>query len=109
MNRLPTAAALALSAALAAGCGLTPRTEGPAEGFDSAATTAGIKTSLAADAPLSLFQIEVETFRDVVQLSGFVDSEELKTRAGEIASRAEGVARVENDLIVKPDAPRAND
>ena len=43
----------------------------------------------------------MSTFRDVVQLSGFVDSEEDKTRAEEIASSVEGVASVDNSLIVK--------
>ena len=63
-----------------------------------------MKAALAADSVLSLVQIEVETFRDVVQLSGFVDNEEQKQSAGEVASTIEGVNRVENDLIVKPAA-----
>ncbi len=44
---------------------------------------------------------EVATFRDVVQLSGFVDSEADKIRAEEIAGEVEGVASVDNSLIVK--------
>ena len=98
------AAALAVTAVLVGGCGLFPNTERPAEGFDSAATTARIKTALAADELLSLVQIEVETFRDVVQLSGFVDDEAQRERAGEVAATVEGVREVKNDLVVKPPA-----
>ena len=102
MKRLATAAALGLALSLSAGCGLFPQTEEPAEAFDSAGTTARLKTALAADDVLSLVQIEVETFRDVVQLSGFVDDEAQAERAGEIAAGVEGVREVRNDLVVKP-------
>ena len=104
MKRLATAVALAAGLALATGCGLFPQTEAPAEAFDSAGTTARIKAELAADDALSLLQIEVETFRDVVQLSGFVDDEAQKESAGEIARSVPGVSEVRNDLVIKPPA-----
>ena len=104
MKRIATAAALGLTLAFASGCGLLPQTEQPVEAFDSAATTAKLKTALAADDLLSLVQIEVETFRDVVQLSGFVDDEAQRSRAGEIAAEIEGVREVRNDLVIKPAA-----
>jgi osmotically-inducible protein OsmY len=46
-------------------------------------------------ASLKTFQINVETFKGVVQLSGFVDSAEYVTKAGQ------GVKEVKNDLVVK--------
>ena len=104
MRRIATAAALGLGLALGTGCGVFPQTEAPAEAFDSAGTTARIKAALAADDVLSLVQIEVETFRDVVQLSGFVDDEAQKARAGEIAEATDGVSEVRNDLVIKPPA-----
>lgn len=45
--------------------------------------------------------VNVITFRGVVQLSGFVDSEDQKTKAGDIAKHVQNVASVQNDLIVK--------
>jgi osmotically-inducible protein OsmY len=46
-------------------------------------------------------QITVRTFKGVVQLSGFVDSAQSVTKAGEVAGRVEGVKEVKNDLVVK--------
>jgi len=45
--------------------------------------------------------VPVETFKDVVQLSGFVNSAEIRSRAGVVASRVSGVKSVKNNLIVK--------
>jgi len=69
---------------------------------DSTLITTNVKTALAREEVATLLDIEVETFKDVVQLSGFVDSDEDKVMAGEIAQRVEGVSRVENSLVVKP-------
>ena len=44
---------------------------------------------------------KVITYKDVVQLSGFVDTAEMKARAGTVASRVAGVSSVKNDLVVK--------
>lgn len=49
--------------------------------------------------------VDVNTFNGVVQLSGFVDSDQQKARAGEIAQGVPGVARVENALTLKPQQP----
>jgi osmotically-inducible protein OsmY len=46
-------------------------------------------------------QINVETFKGVVQLSGFVNSKESVTKAGEVARGVKGVTGVKNNLIVK--------
>ena len=46
-------------------------------------------------------QINVITFKDVVQLNGFVDTAEMKIHANTVASQAAGVAAVRNDLMVK--------
>jgi hypothetical protein len=62
--------------------------------------TTKVKTALFRDAHTSGFQIDVNTFRGVVQLSGFVDSPDQKRRASELAQGIEGVRRVQNDLIV---------
>lgn len=64
--------------------------------------SARVKTALARDELGSLLDIEVESFRGVVPLSGLVVDETRKARAGEVASGVEGVARIENTLVVKP-------
>jgi osmotically-inducible protein OsmY len=46
--------------------------------------------------------VDVKTFDGVVQLSGFVDTNEQKDRAGEIARNAEGVTQVVNNITLKP-------
>lgn len=87
--------------ATVAGCTASPTRESTGEYVDNTVVTTKVKTALAQDSIGSLLDVEVSTFRDVVQLSGFVDSEEDKTRAEEIASSVEGVASVDNSLIVK--------
>lgn len=48
-----------------------------------------------------VLQISVKTYKNVVQLSGFVDTAQMKARAGTVASQVSGVTGVQNDLIVK--------
>ena len=68
-----------------------------------AALNAKVKTALATDAGLGTASaINVNTYRGVVQLSGFVDSQDKVKRAGEVARGVEGVQRVENGVKVKP-------
>jgi hyperosmotically inducible protein len=50
---------------------------------------------------LGMKEISVETMQNVVQLSGFVDSAQIKARAGEIARGVSGVSNVRNNLIVR--------
>lgn len=68
-----------------------------------AALTAKVKTAIASDAGIgSAAAINVNSYRGVVQLSGFVDSPEKIERAGEAARRVDGVTRVENNIRVRP-------
>jgi Predicted periplasmic or secreted lipoprotein len=68
---------------------------------DDSVITTKVKSKLLADQGLGGFAIEVETFKGVVQLSGFVDTEEQAEAAEEIAESVDDVIRVENDIIVK--------
>lgn len=45
--------------------------------------------------------ISVETYKDLVQLSEFVDSEDVKRHAGSVALAVEGVKSRRNDLVVR--------
>ncbi len=56
---------------------------------------------MAADDFLKSFQIGVETYKGVVQLSGFVDSQKAVDKAVEITNTVKGVESVKNDLVVK--------
>src|SRR5262245_2166110 len=59
-----------------------------------------IKSAMYADPVVKGTQVEVQSLNGVVQLSGFVDSQEAKDRAGQIASSTSGVVEVHNNLIL---------
>ncbi|HUN49393.1 MAG TPA: BON domain-containing protein [Stellaceae bacterium] len=100
--RILLAAALAVSLAPAiSACSETRTSESTGQYVDSATITTKVKAALVQDQSLKGFDIHVETFKDQVQLSGFVDTQSLKNRAAEVASRVEGVRSVQNNLIVK--------
>ena len=83
------------------GCGATQRRESTGEYVDDSVITTKVKTAILDEATLKTFQINVTTFKGVVQLSGFVDSAEYVTKAGEVAGRVRGVKEVKNDLVAK--------
>jgi hypothetical protein len=63
--------------------------------------TAKVKTALLRARAVRSMSINVETFKGVVQLSGFVNSEEQKRQAAAAAASIAGVIEVKNALIVK--------
>ncbi len=97
--------ALATAAALgAAGCASSgsPANRGTAEVSDDAALTAKVKTAIATDVGArAASSINVETYRGVVELSGFVDSQEMASRALAAAKKVSGIKTLKNDLRVK--------
>jgi osmotically-inducible protein OsmY len=84
-----------------AGCASGKKHESTGEYFDDAVLTTKVKASILGDSRLKVLQIDVETYKGVVQLSGFVDTAEAATRAVEMARRVRGVKMVNNSLIVK--------
>ena len=92
---------LTLGSAFFSGCAATSTKESTGEYIDNAALTAKVKKALVSDEIVKARDVQVETFRGVVQLSGFVDSEVQKTRAGEVTRSIPGVTEVKNNLIVK--------
>ena len=70
-------------------------------GVDDGAITAQVKAKLIGDSRTKAYQINVETQNGVVQLAGFVDSNEAKTHAGELAREVSGVTNVRNDLEIR--------
>ncbi len=86
---------------LIAGCAGGTTHESTGEFLDDSVLTTKVKTSILGDSRLKSLQITVETFKGVVQLSGFVDSAAAATRAVELARTVKGVKTVNNSLIVK--------
>jgi len=85
---------------LIVGCS-SSNTESAGEYLDSSTTTTKVKASLLDELGSSGFAVKVRTYKDEVQLSGFVDNPRVKHRAGVIASGVSGVKSVRNDLVVK--------
>ena len=83
------------------GCASTPTRESTGEYVDDSVITTKVKAAIFNDPSLKVFQINVETFKGEVQLSGSVDSAQIVNRAGEVARSVGGVKSVKNDLIVK--------
>jgi len=92
---------LLLVLAVIAGCASTRTQESTGQYVDDSSITAKVKADILGDSALKVFDIGVETFKGVVQLSGFVNSAEIRSRAGVVASRVNGVKSVKNSLIVK--------
>ena len=105
MKALLAAFAVASAAALgAAGCASsgTQSGRGTPEVSDDAALTAKVKTAIATDVGArAASSINVETDRGVVELSGFVDSQEMANRALAAAKKVSGIKTLKNDLRVK--------
>jgi|ERR1700722_319144 osmotically-inducible protein OsmY len=91
---------LALGASLAA-CAPTRTSESTGAYVDDASITTKVKAAILADAGLKVFEIHVLTDKDIVELSGFVDSPLMVGRASDIAGRVAGVRGVRNDLAVR--------
>lgn len=102
MNIRTVASSLAVVALLAtAACSSTPTRESTGEYVDSTVVSSKVRAAIAADDKLSIFPIDVETYKGVVQLSGFVNSAAQKRRAEQTASAVDGVRSVRNDLVIK--------
>lgn len=83
------------------GCAATQKHESTGQYVDDSVITTKVKAAIFSEDTLKSLQISVETFKGVVQLSGFVDSEQSVARAGVVAGRVEGVKEVKNNLLVK--------
>ena len=101
MKKLLTALCLSLTIIVVNGCASSATRESTGEFIDSSRITTDVKTELFSAKDVNSSDISVKTFKGVVQLSGFVNSQNQIKRAGEIASRVSGVREVRNDLLVK--------
>ena len=83
------------------GCASTPTQESTGQYIDDTAITAKVKAKFVEDKDVSAAAINVETFKGVVQLSGFVNSRSDIHRAVEVARSVKGVKSVKNDMRLK--------
>ncbi len=83
------------------GCASTPRDEGTGEYIDDTVITTKVKASIFEAPDLKSAEINVETYKGVVQLSGFVNSEADIAKAASVASGVKGVTSVKNDMRLK--------
>jgi hypothetical protein len=82
-------------------CASTSKREGTGEYFDDSVITTRVKAAILAEDTLKVAEINVETYKGVVQLSGFVSSMTDQNKAVKIAKDVGGVKSVKNDMRSK--------
>lgn len=93
--------ALAMLLALFAGCASTESSSGTGEYIDDTVITTKVKAAIFNEPTLKSAEINVETFKGVVQLSGFVNSRADIDTAVRVARGVKGVKSVSNDMELK--------
>ena len=83
------------------GCAGTPTRESTGEYVDDSAITTKVKAELVRDPVVKALQVDVTTFKGVVQLSGFVDNANQKAQAEADAKTVNAVKDVKNNIVVK--------
>ena len=96
-----TALLLALPLVSVVGCASTHNQEGTGEYVDDSVLTTKVKAAVFNEPTLKSAEINVETFKGIVQLSGFVSSEAAANKAVEVARAVKGVKSVKNDMRIK--------
>lgn len=95
------ATVIAASMLLAAGCASTSTQESTGEYIDDTTITTKVKTAIFDEPSLKVAQINVETYKSVVQLSGFVRTNAEISKAGSLARSVRGVVSVKNDILLR--------
>ena len=83
------------------GCASTAKQEGSGEYVDDTVITTKVKTAILNEPKLKTLEINVETFKGVVQLSGFVSSQAMINKAIQVTRTVKGVVSVKNDMRIK--------
>ncbi|MGB9129270.1 MAG: BON domain-containing protein [Thiobacillus sp.] len=96
-----TALFLAVTLVSAVGCASTSQKEGTGEYVDDAVITTKVKAAIFNEPTLKSTEINVETFKGVVQLGGFVNSQADINKAVSLARSVKGVTSVKNDMRLK--------
>lgn len=96
-----TALFLAVTLVSVVGCASTSQKEGTGEYVDDAVITTKVKAAIFNEPTLKSTEINVETFKGVVQLSGFVNSQADINKAVEVTRSVKGVTSVKNNMRLK--------
>lgn len=91
----------AILLATLAGCASSAKQEGIGEYFDDTVITTKVKAAIFNEPTLKSTEINVETFKGIVQLGGFVSSRADISKAVELARSVKGVTSVKNDMRLK--------
>jgi osmotically-inducible protein OsmY len=104
MKRLNTPALLLIAlmtTSTMVACTSTPTRQSVDEAIDDGVVTAKVKAALIEDPVTKAHQINVETFKGTVQLSGFVETEQARSRALQVTKDIDGVKRVKDSMDVR--------
>ena len=96
-----SALAIALAFVSALGCAGTATQESTKEYVTDSWITTKVKTALVEDPLVKATEVNVETFKGTVQLSGFVSSNAAMAQAVRVTRGVQGVSAVTNDMRVK--------
>lgn len=91
----------AIAFAALSGCAATPKHESTGQYIDDTVITTAVKAAILNEPTLKVAEINVETFKGAVQLSGFVASAESIPTATRVARSVNGVTTVKNDMRLK--------
>ena len=92
---------LVAAASVLSACASTSRSEGTGEYVDDTVITAKVKAAVFNEPTLKSSEINVETFKGRVQLSGFVSSQADIAKAVSVTRSVKGVTSVANDMRLK--------
>ena len=101
MRRLALRLSCVALFSLMLGCASTPKQAGTGEYVDDSVITGKVKAAVFNDPTLKSAEINVETFKGSVQMSGFVESQTDINQAVALAKNVQGVTNVKNDMLVK--------
>jgi len=101
MTMVKRFSALFLAALLVSACAGTSKQESTGEYLDDSMITGKVKAAIFNEPSLKVSQINVETYKGQVQLSGFVDSPDAGAKAVELAREVKGVSSVKNDTRLR--------
>jgi hyperosmotically inducible protein len=100
-GKLLSALFVAVSLVSVVGCASGPQKEGTGEYIDDTAITTKVKAAIFNEPTLKSAEINVETFKGVVQLSGFVKTKTEVDKATVVTREVSGVKSVKNDIRLK--------
>lgn len=101
LSKTLTAAMLAITLVSVVGCASSAKQSGTGEYVDDTVITTKVKAAIFNESTLKSAEINVETFKGVVQMSGFVNSQADINTAVSLARSVDGVVSVKNDMRLK--------